>query len=93
MGGPHGDVEQVVETGRGVVGAGRADGRQGDAAALDFGDRHAGDAQRLDAGDLEVDEIVGVVDHAGGVGVRVADPDGSVERPGGRQRRVHGGEV
>ena len=38
------------------------------AAALDFGDRHAHGAQRLDARDLEVDEVVRVVDHAGGVG-------------------------
>ncbi len=91
--GPHGDVEQVVDVRRAVVGAGRAHGRQGHAAALDLGDRHADGAQRLDARDLEVDEIVGVVDHAGGVGLLVADSDAGVERPRGRQRRVHGGEV
>ena len=66
------DLEEVVEARRTQVLEARLHDRQHESASLHLGDRQAEGPQQLDARHLEVHQVVGVVDDAGGVCLRVA---------------------
>ena len=73
------DHEEVVVEGRGLVAAVALGDRQHQAEALDLFIGADPGAHQLGAADLEIAQVVGVIDHATGIGIAVEDADGGGE--------------